>query len=75
MLTLQHKCVEAESDLQIFEVGSAHTLTANDCNRVFSFGWNDCFQLGRDYQNGQFIFPVAQINFPSEQFRPKTVRI
>jgi len=73
VLHLQNECNPSGSDLQVIEVGQAHTTVVPSSGKMYSFGWNDFFQLGRPTHPEEHISPYAQINLPIDNFRPKTI--
>ena len=73
ILKLQNECNHTDTDLQLIEVGQAHTTVVPSNGKLYSFGWNDCFQLGRPTQVGDTVSSCAQISLPIENFRPKSV--
>lgn len=46
-LQLQNECMKTDNEIQIIDVGQSHTLSLSDGNKIYSYGWNDCYQLGR----------------------------
>jgi len=72
VLHLQNECGPS-GDLQVIEVGQAHTTIVPSSGKIFTFGWNDFFQLGRPTPPEEHISPYAQINLPIDNFRPKSV--
>jgi len=72
-LQLQNELSISESDLQIFEIGQAHSLAVSNSNKVYSFGWNDCHQLGRQTPITENANGYAPITFPGEGVKAKSV--
>ena len=72
-LKLQNECMRADTELQIMEVGQAHSILVSDAQKVYSYGWNDCNQLGRTTNTSDLRFTYGQIPIPFEQFKPKSV--
>lgn len=62
-----------EIDLQLLEVGESHTIAVSNQPRVYSWGWNDHFQLGRNKTHRQTIYHCQPLSFPTTNFRPKQV--
>lgn len=75
ILQLQNDCMASDADIQLIEVGQAHTTIASNTGRMYSFGWNDCYQLGRPSRTDSHVSPSSQIVFPIDNFRPKSVNI
>lgn len=73
VLQLQNDCNAAGTDIQVVEVGQAHTTVVPSTGKLYSFGWNDYFQLGRPTQPDEHISSCSQISLPVENFRPKAV--
>ena len=63
----------SDADLQLFDVGETHTIAASNCNKLYSAGWNDCFQLGRNANSNHFTHHFEQIHFNVDLFRPKAI--
>src|SRR4051812_9045174 len=60
-LQLQNDCMSADADLQILEVGQAHSIAISNANKVYSAGWNDCYQLGRPIQGNGAAYNYSQV--------------
>ena len=65
--------MHADSDLQILELGQAHSIAVSNSNKVYSTGWNDRNQLGHAYPRHESQSNYSQITFPVDNFRPKEV--
>ena len=66
-------CANSENQLQLIEVGETHTIAVSNNPRVYAWGWNDHFQLGRLPEAGEIACTVEGIEFSIDQFRPKQV--
>ena len=60
-----------ETDIQLIEVGSAHTIAISNQPKVYSWGWNDQFQLGRNKLHRQTVYHSYPLAFSASNFRPK----
>ena len=58
-------------DIQLLEVGESHTVAVSNLPKVYSWGWNDTFQLGRSKSHRQTIYHCQPLSFPDSNFRPK----
>ena len=57
-------------DIQWLQVGYAHTLAiTSDPHRIYTWGWNDCNQLGRENYNGT---QHGQVHLPFTGLKLKT---
>jgi len=72
-LHLQNDCMKNDSELQVFEVGQAHTLSISNSNKIYSYGWNDHYQLGRQTNSKEINASYGAISIGSEQIKPKCV--
>jgi len=70
-LHLQNDCMRNDSELQVFEVGQAHTLSISNSNKIYSYGWNDHYQLGRQTSGKEISASYGAIAIGSEQVKPK----
>ena len=73
LLKLQNENINMQADIQSVEIGQAHTIVATSAGKLYSYGWNDKFQLGRETNPRELSSACNQINFPGENFRPKSV--
>jgi len=67
--------MNSDSDLQLIDVGEAHTVAASNLTRVYSYGWNDCYQLGKPIDKRKYIYSPSPINLPIEQARAKSLAV
>lgn len=67
----------AEYDVQIYEIGAYHTLAMTNHPKLYSWGINDRFQLGRPLNPKQFKYTAEEV--PMDMFgypdaRPRIVK-
>ena len=75
VLQLQKDCENVDAEIQLVEVGQAHTTVVASTSKIYTFGWNDHYQLGRMTPADEEISASGQVNFAVDNFRPKTVSI
>lgn len=74
MLQLQNEVTQGvETDIQLIEVGGYHTVAISNQPKVYSWGWNDQFQLGRNKVHRQTIYHSYPVAFSAPNFRPKQI--
>ena len=73
LLELQNAVNEnTDVELQMIDVGEAHTLAISNNPKVYGWGWNDHFQLVTLSQpGGGLALSPEEIKFPVADFRPK----
>ena len=64
-LQIQKECMRSGSEFQVMEVGQAHTISVSN-NKVYSYGWNDSYQLGRFEASNQLSSSYNQIDFSTD---------
>ena len=72
-IQLQKECAMNDSEIQTIEIGEYHTIAASNNNKLYTWGWNDSYQLGRSQVPKQFIYKHTSITIPQEFTRPKAI--
>ena len=65
---------QTDSDIQYIQIGGTHTLAiSSNPHKIYSWGWNDYFQLGRENQKNQKMSqPADQVHLPYAGLKIRT---
>lgn len=74
-LYVQGQGAPKDIDISTIEIGQAHTILSLNNGKVYSFGWNDKFQLGHHTKNNKHIHTCTPLSIADGNARLKSVKI